>query len=257
MTIRRFFPSAFLAPYVKEYVIIETDLEILNKTIPDTAMVMSFRYRGSVVKVDGVNQEKLTPTAVSGIRKTARCFQYAKGTGNLLVILKEGAFPSFSKVPAHELFASSYSTENVFHIGELTETLERLNEALDDNTRIDLVEAFLKKKVVPHRDDALVAHAVGQIKDRNGIVRIKDLASELCISQDPFEKRFRAKVGCSPKQYATIVRLRNLITNFSPAAPLTSSSYAAGYFDQSHFIKDFKQFTGQSPKEFFKSAGFW
>jgi AraC-like DNA-binding protein len=257
MTIRRFFPAAFLAPYVKEYVIIETDLEILNKTIPDTAMVMSFRYRGSVVKKDGMDQEKLSPTAVSGIRKTARSFQYAKGTGNLLVILKEGAFASFSKVPAHEFFASSFSTENVFYNSELTETLERLNVALDDNTRIELIEAFLKKKAVRHQDDALITHAVGQIRDRNGIVRIKDLASELCISQDPFEKRFRAKVGCSPKQYATIVRLRNLIMNFSAGTPLTASSYAAGYFDQSHFIKDFKQFTGQSPKEFFKSTGFW
>jgi methylphosphotriester-DNA--protein-cysteine methyltransferase len=65
--------------------------------------------------------------------------------------------------------------------------------------RIDNMEAFLLQHLTTNRPDSLIGEAIRLIKQQNGIVRIKDLSAALHISQDPFEKRFRAQVGSTPK----------------------------------------------------------
>lgn len=255
MKIERFFPSAALIPYVKEFMIIESDQETCSKTIPGTSMVMSFRYKGKVKKEDGA--ETTPSSGIAGMRKSPRLFYYAKETANLLVVFREGGFAAFANIPAHELFELTVSAENLFPAVELSDILEHLAEAKSNRDRIDRMEIFLLRKLLLHKQDLLVGSAIQRINQHNGIVRIKDLATTLHISQDPFEKRFRAVVGATPKQYASIVRLRTLIRKYPAYPSLTEASYEAGYFDQSHFIKDFRQFTGQAPKDFFKSFQYW
>jgi AraC-like DNA-binding protein len=257
MKIKKFLPSAPINSFVKEFMLIESDLETDNTIIPDTAMVMAFRYRGNVSSIEGEIKESIPTSVVSGLRRSARLVYYSKKAANLLVVFKEGGFTAFTKMPAHELFGQSIPSENVFLSAELSEISERLAEAESDSDRINIMEVFLCKKLIHRKPDYLVGNAIQRIKEQSGIIRIKNLASSLHISQDPFEKRFRSLIGTTPKQYASIIRLRNLIRKYSSHASLTEASYEAGYFDQSHFIKDFRQFTGQAPKDFFASGRYW
>jgi methylphosphotriester-DNA--protein-cysteine methyltransferase len=64
------------------------------------------------------------------------------------------------------------------------------------------------------------------------------------------EKRFRNIVGASPKKFASIVRLQNVVKNYTSGESLTHTAFESGYYDQAHFIHDFKQFTGDSPQKF-------
>lgn len=86
---------------------------------------------------------------------------------------------------------------------------------------------------------------------------LKELAADLCTNVNSLEKRFRAQIGVSPKQYASIFRLKSVINSYRTETDLTAISYKAGFFDQSHFIKDFKAFTGEKPLNFFKSTKYW
>ncbi len=88
-------------------------------------------------------------------------------------------------------------------------------------------------------------------------MNVNQLADELCISQDAFEKRFRKVVGCSPKHFSSIVRLKNLISQPQSKQSFTEIAFDNGYFDQAHFNKNFKLFTGQNPTDFFKSPPLW
>lgn len=248
MRIDRFQPSLVLKPFVREFLIIESDQPTQTQTLPDTALVMSFRYKGKV----GV----IPPASISGLRKEVRTFNYQDNTGNLLVIFNPGGFNAFSRIPVHEIFGESIPSENVFSCSELQEVLERL-PAANDKLRIQIVEALLLKKLKHTQSDPIVMAAIDTIQHQHGIIRIKTLASDLHISQDPFEKRFRATIGATPKQYASIIRLKHLIKNYNTNETLTEAAYQAGYFDQSHFIRDFRLFTGKSPKAFFKSALYW
>ncbi len=257
MKVERFSPSVALLPFIREYIIIETDEEFDSKAIPDTSIVMAFRYKGAVQRMEGEGKEALAAAVISGIRKSVRLFHYTHQTANLLVVLNEAGIAAFSRIPAHELFGHSISSENLFLSSELDGVIERLAEAKMHGHRIRIMEIFLLEKLMPKRPDPLINHAIQLIKQQNGIVRIKELAGSLHISQDPFEKRFRTLVGATPKQYASIVRLKHLIQKYPSYTSLTDASYEAGYFDQSHFIKDFRLFTGQAPKDFFKSSRYW
>ncbi len=257
MQIVRFHPSAALSPFVKELIIIQSDLATDSQTIPDTSMVMSFRYAGRVEQIQGDKRESIPAAVVSGLRRTPRTFHYSKAAANLLVILRESGFSAFTKIPAHEIFGQTIVSENLFYPHEVAEILELLSEARTNLQRIAIMEAFLEDRIANHKTDLVVAHAIRLIKEQRGTGRMKDLTRALNISQDPFEKRFRALVGSTPKQYASVIRLRDVISRYPSFSTLTEASLDAGYFDQSHFIRDFKLFTGQPPKEFFKSGRYW
>jgi AraC-like DNA-binding protein len=257
MVFEKFLPSPALQSFIREFVIVESDLEFVNTIIPDTSIVMAFRLRGKTQHLEGKRQEILPPMAISGLRKSARMVSYGRTSGNLLVIFKENGLAAFSKIPAHELFDYSISMYHLFPPASLDEISEQLDKATTNLKRIDVIESFLLKQRVNHKQDLMVDSAIDVIKKQNGIIRIKDLAGSMAISQDPFEKRFRSIVGSTPKQFAKIIRLQNLIRNYPNIASLTEASFDAGYFDQSHFIKDFRLFTGKAPKEFFSTAKFW
>ncbi len=59
-------------------------------------------------------------------------------------------------------------------------------------------------------------------------------------------------MGASPKQFCYIVRMNAIIGSMGDKS-LVQTAYEAGYYDQSHFTKDFKLFTGQTPLEFLKN----
>src|SRR5687767_4228078 len=103
MTIERFSPSAALQAVVKEIIIIESDLTMVNTIIPDTSIIMAFRFRGQTQTVDGVTHANMPSEVISGLRRSARVVSYSNMTSNLLVVLKENGFVSFSKIPANEL----------------------------------------------------------------------------------------------------------------------------------------------------------
>jgi AraC-like DNA-binding protein len=271
VNIERYHPTARLAPFIKEFFIIESDGMMDSRILPDTSLVMALRYKGITQRIEDpagargaavTEGETLAPAAVgpgvlTGLRRSHRVMRYSRDTGNILVLFKEGGLVAFTRTPAHELFDVTIPAENFFAKSAMRDLLEAVAEAGNNECRIRTIEAFLTQQLKGGEPDRLVNEAVRLIKESKGLIKIKDLAHALYISQDPLEKRFRAKVGSTPKQYASIIRLRNIIDTWSPSSSLTAASYEAGYFDQSHFIKDFRTFTGESPKDFFRTARFW
>jgi transcriptional regulator GlxA family with amidase domain len=86
-----------------------------------------------------------------------------------------------------------------------------------------------------------------------GANRIDELTRYIGLSQSALERRFRRIVGVSPKKFAFLVRLRNAVQLRVAGTNLTTVAHDAGYFDQSHFIKDFRRATtGSAPTAFFR-----
>jgi transcriptional regulator GlxA family with amidase domain len=103
----------------------------------------------------------------------------------------------------------------------------------------------------------LILNAVKKIKLAGGDIKIKELTKDLPLSRDPFEKRFRREIGTSPKQFSSVIRIKTFINNYTKSEYLTKAALKAGYYDQAHFIKDFKLFTGKTPRDFLKSSSYW
>jgi AraC-like DNA-binding protein len=246
-------PTELLKPFILTYLVIESETGGVNKVLPGTSLVMAFSYKGRVSSGADDGKTNLPPSSVSGLRKSLRSYNYSKGTGNILVLFKEAGAAAFFKNPLHELFEESASLDNFISRQNLSLLEEQLAEAKSSTHRINLIEQFLLSELYAPQPDPLILTALQKIHLTKGLVKIKDLADTLYISQDAFEKRFRRVVGTSPKQFSSIVRMRSITSSSKPTQKLTDLALQAGYFDQAHFNKDFKSFTGQTPSDFFKS----
>jgi len=218
---------------------------------------MAFRFKGQVSHLHPLGEQQLPASVLSGLRKSGRYVHYAKNTGNVLVIFKEAGAHAFLKEPLHELQNESISIDHFSGYEHVCFLEQQLAEAGNNFQRIQLLEQFLLERIGQTSPDQLVLAAMHQLRLSKGMLRIKTLADTLCISQDAFEKRFRRTVGVSPKQFATLIRMKGVVHANLQERTLTELAYEAGYFDQAHFNKDFKLFTGQSPTDFFKSPLFW
>ena len=257
MDLQRFLPTDALKPFVRAFLIIESNAEMVNRVVPDTSIVMAFRCKGTVTDTHEGQRQPVPSSVITGLRKSSRLLQYASHTAMLLVLFREGGATAFFREPLHELFGTSRPLDDLIHRRELAETEERLADAQANPQRIALIERFLLSRLRPPISEQRIAQAVATIKTANGNTGMKALAQSLCISQDALEKRFRRAVGATPKQFAAIVRFRHLISAHPAAPSLTDLAYEAGYFDQAHFIKDFRSFTGQAPHDFFKAGQYW
>lgn len=250
-------PVNNLKPYIKTFLIIESEYGMENRTLPDTSVVMAFRYRGAIAdEVLGV-KNNLATSLITGLRRSARLITYSGQAATLLVVFKPGGAAAFFKEPLHELFGASLSLDTLVNTGKLKEVEGQLAEAKNSLQRVAVIERFLLSRLNETRPDVLVQQAISLIQLSNGNLKIKQLVNALPISHDPFEKRFRRLTGTSPKQFSSIVRLRHVIDSHVPAKSLTETALSAGYFDQAHFIKDFKLFTGLTPLDFFKAPRYW
>jgi len=247
-----YIPSDILKPYIRCFIISEDDAERIYKALPETGMVIGFQYRGRLLRLENNQPTKLDTTGISGLSGSVRIFKNTAGIGMVLVMFKEAGAANFFKQPLHELFGQSISLDNFMLRSELLVLEEKLCEAKTDIIRIKVVETFLISRLNQGKQDTMVMAALEHIHKNKGQIRITNLMRELNISQSPLEKRFRQLVGTSPKKYASIIRLKNVIQSYNPSNSLTELGYEVGFYDQAHIIKEFKGFTGDTPEEFFK-----
>lgn len=250
MKFNKHLPSDPLRPYIKHLIVSENPDENTYKVFPTTGLVIGFQYQGRLSSIQDQNETPLASAGISGISDTYRLFKNAADIGTILVYFTEVGFAHFSTLPAHELFGQSIELTHLFAPQQIAETEEKLATASTDQQRIKIVEQFLLKQLKTIQTDQLIIQAVKKIYSANGQLRIKQLAEELCISQSPFEKRFRKLVGTTPKKFASIVRFNAVLNQVGQAKSLTELCYENNFFDQAHFIKEFKRFTGDTPENF-------
>jgi AraC-like DNA-binding protein len=97
-----------------------------------------------------------------------------------------------------------------------------------------------------------VTAAIDLIFETNGMAPVKELATAAGVGERQLERLFKKYVGLSPKYYARIIRF-NYIFKLIEArdTPWADIVYQAGYYDQSHFIRNFKAFTGEDPSSYY------
>jgi len=243
-------PTDPLKPYVNYFAISENDMETAYKVFPSSGLVVGFQYRGELATIKDGSEKKLSSAGITGISDRYNVFKNSANIGTVLVYFTETGFTHFASSPAHELFNQSVSLDDIFAKHQVVETEERLGNAQTDKQRICIVEKFLLSQLKDIQTDKLIIEAVKLIYQSKGRIRIKELNERFFISQSPFEKRFRKVVGTSPKKFASIVRFNTVLNDLNDAQSLAEICYENNFFDQAHFIKNFKQFTGDTPEHF-------
>ncbi|MFT3936985.1 MAG: helix-turn-helix domain-containing protein [Chitinophagaceae bacterium] len=128
----------------------------------------------------------------------------------------------------------------------------QLLEASDLKKRIEIVETFLWQQLSRSLKTSsrvqLIGNIIEEIKKEDFFDNIENLSSRYGITSRYLQKLFLQYTGLTPKLFSKINRFQNSLLLVSKQnTSLTSIAYATGYFDQSHFIREFKSFTGDTP----------
>lgn len=159
------------------------------------------------------------------------------------------------RMPLHHITESGANMEDLLK-SRKGETQRILAQETPIEQKLLLIERLLKENLKPHTTKTnatlMVDHAVNIIKTKKGNVKIYDLQKAFNISKKALQYKFLHQIGLLPKEFARIVRMNHVLDLASTTTmSLTQISYEANYSDQSHFIRDFKSFTGIPPKQFF------
>lgn len=246
-------PSAHLADIVRHFWILESRGAYTHFSMPDVCSELIFHFRGSFTELlnDGREQPSFT-AGVHGQSRQARKFEINCGCGILGAYLYPQAIPLLFNCSTPEVSNQMVNLDLLLGTeGKLLE--DAIANAAGNTERVRLLEAFISrqysrknKKILP------VFHTIQTIIDQKGLVKIKDTAKGVFLSERQFKRQFYQYAGFSPKLYARIVRFQSAMELYGQKCKsLTAIALECGYYDQSHFIGDFTEFAGISPKTFF------
>jgi AraC-like DNA-binding protein len=252
-------PTEALRSFISFYWILEMDsslaLSAKQRIIPNGCVELIFHF-GDRLNTLFPNQkpEQQPQSLISGQSTRYYDVEQSGKTGMLSILFKPHGARMFFDLPISEI-----TNQNV----DLTllgrqfapELTEKITLASDHETRISIIEAYLISKL---RDQHLynsqrLARTIEIINHQKGLVSVSDLASVACLSQKQYNRIFYDYVGLHPKEFLKIVRLQYVFHHRShfQNESFTELAYACGYYDQAHFVNDFKSLTGLTPKQCF------
>lgn len=234
-------------------------LEINHKLIPQRNINLRFNLSETshFLTIDG-NQHLLDKVYFSGLQDQ-NTNSYLKLNGSVdtlgICFYPNGFYP-FLKIPVYEFKNQLLGVNDVGF--KLSNSIrEQLISYNDINFRLDILEHELSKLLIQNNDlpdDFSVIF--NELKDNQMKGSIYDLCKIHNISLRKLERMFNKYVGIPANTYCTLNRFHSSLNNLlnSNFSKLSDLAYDNGYFDQMHFIKDFKRFTGNTPKEFINES---
>lgn len=251
-------PSAVLSPFIKCFWILENEKQDsvagLQKVLPDACPELIIHY-GDRFRIRSEGKIRRQPYAFL-FGPITRYIEIGPSgtTGMIAARFYPGALSAFLSFPVKGIADRYVALDKVF--GKEATALERSVRAdgKDHQQMIAVLETFLVARLLQNGFvPVLKRSTLEQITGRQ-VVKIEALSEQLHIGRRHLERKFNEQVGMTPRLFLRIVRFQNVfrIIHRKSVRNLTDLTYRAGYFDQSHFHRDFKAFTGMSPKDYFK-----
>jgi AraC-like DNA-binding protein len=199
---------------------------------------------------DGQTRLNVPPAFITGSHTASYVSDIAADEPVVAIHFRPGgAFPFFG-IPLSELENAYVGLDQVWGRDGL-ELHERLIDAPSAQARFGIVEGFLLSRPWSsvHRDPCVRA-AMTAIED-NPSIRMAEIRDLVGMSTKRLIAAFRAEVGLSPKAFARIRRLQAALRLLN-AGSVGGARVAAdvGYFDQAHFVREFRSFTGMTPTQY-------
>jgi AraC-like DNA-binding protein len=169
------------------------------------------------------------------------------------ILFHPGGLRAFTKANYNEMIKDDDVFECTF--GNQPYLHEEIFERTDPQERAILLEAFLCKRLVAVDSDPRTHFALDHIFKSKGNLTVQDLSRSLKVNESTLYRSFTAALGQSPKDFIQTVRFRNALSLLleQQCRSLTELTYAAMFYDQSHFIKDFKNRSGMLPNSLYKN----
>lgn len=252
-------PHPRLAPHIEKFWVFESACGIPNDDmkiiVPNGLVKLIVPFRNGL-HARRVGYECISPESsviVVGVTETPFMIDAQVGSGRVGTIGVE-----FRPSSAYRFFSFPLcDTTNLVHdtdllLGAEGAALHRaVNARATTNEKVEQVQRFLLHRLErTGRDEWVVDYGVSEIRRSGGSISMQELSARLGVSQRYVHRKFTEGVGVSPKSFASITRFQRFFSSLAagktPRDSLDRAIYES-YFDQAHFIKDFKRFTGLTP----------
>ncbi len=257
MTYQTFEPDPDLAALVKCYWTLQVPAQAevaRQRLVPDGCIEMAFLFGDDIKRYTTGDDFVIGPRQmiIGQITETT----YIQPTGyvdSFAVRFYPYGFAGIVDRSIQDL-ANTEAPLAEFFGGDAASTLTRqINEAEATERRISIVEDFLRQRLSEGSTiDAVVQSTIDAMIASQGSGTITTLLRDDPSKRRKLEREFKRRIGISPKQLGKVIRLQTALHRVlnRQSETLTEIAYESDYYDQAHFIKDFKEFTGTTPKEF-------
>ncbi|RYG50348.1 MAG: AraC family transcriptional regulator [Chitinophagaceae bacterium] len=253
MQLQFYMPCVALSPVVQFFWTIEIDAcdkhPFIQRCLAHTAPELIFHCQGRFDRLDAGEAVCFT-SGVQAQAQTYRRFIATQKTTLLGVRFRHHGLKEIFGIDASE-FTGGMPELHVLgnNAGEIE---DKLASAPSHKKRIEILSHYLlgllrKSSTTSRATLATITHLL----KNNGTLSIASLASFGCMGERQLERVFLQTTGMSPKLFSRITRFRHAINISAESLSLTARAADAGYYDQSHFIRDFKTFSGYNPHEYF------
>lgn len=262
-------PCSLLEPFIKYYWILDYESNVVEpiRVIPYGCVQFTF-YLGERINSFGSNNDSSYKDQAVVTGQISSFFDvFPQGKIRLITIVFKpfGAKPFFD-FPIFEIQNNIIPIKDINN-KEWLDLENRLGDCVDNKSIVSCLENNLLKKLEKNTlfnsyssiNNERIMLAINRIDDSKGTINIKDLSSLACLSDKQFNRIFADYVGMNPKNFLRIIRYQNVLLKLqnsnikdTKAVDFLDLVYDCGYYDQSHLINNFKEFTGYTPKEYIK-----
>ncbi|GBE66730.1 hypothetical protein MFM001_31920 [Mycobacterium sp. MFM001] len=200
---------------------------------------------------DGHTRLDVPPAFIAGAGVASYVTRIDAAQTVMTIHFRPGGALLFTGIPLGELENSCIGLSELWG-HDATVLRERLVEASSAASRIVLLESFLRRRMV--RDDReqhpAVAATLGRV-ERSPSLRVATILELTGLSSKRLTAVFRAEVGLAPKAYLRVRRLQAALKRLN-GGEARGATIAAdlGYFDQAHFVREFRSFTAMTPSQY-------
>ncbi len=256
MNYQTFEPHSDLSALVKFYWTLEVPFDPNNqkqKIIPDGCIEMTFNLEDKIKRYVSESEFVVHPNAmVIGQRTKSYYIEPLGNVNSFAICFYPHGFANFVCTPLENLVDVETPIESLFGEIPSKELKQKISQAASTQERIEIIEIFLLNKLNQNTTiESLVKTTVDTLISTNGSTPINQILKNDLSKRRQLERKFRKQIGISPKQLGRVLRLQTALKMLlNDNENLTNIAYESEYFDQAHFIKDFKEFIGNTPKEF-------
>lgn len=228
----------------------------IEKIIPDGFTEIIFNY-GDVYKskISG-HWEMQSPNLLAGQLKTFFYLQNTGYTGSIAIKLKPAALTQLFG------FSMDHYLDKIVDLDALSNPkLIQLKEKINDcvNLGCNREEQYVRRLLDEYFTTLIQGASENPLKapldlifSSNGLVTVAEMVAVAGVGERQLERLFKKYIGLSPKYYVRIIRFNYIFQLIkSKNNSWAEIVYQSGYYDQSHFIHNFKAFTGEDPSAYF------
>jgi len=227
-----------------------------ERLIPTGAMSLVFRVNDFPIRVyDSLvdaSGHRFDWGVVGGVRTGFYVKELCPHTTSIGALLEPGAAQLLFGIPANELAERHTAIEDLWGQDAIF-LWERMREAGDLGRQVELFEMFLAERLPLVRGiHPAIAYALERLQYQD----IGEIVSRTGYSHRHFLALFRSAVGLPPRVYSRLLRFQRALGHLqrAPTPSWLDIALEAGYADQAHFNREFREFTGLSPTQYRAAA---